>query len=70
MWQYLLRTKTYALQALVNQLEPEMREYHTDEPTTHLPLFYGASDASYADEPETRRSLQGYAFFFRGLIIN
>lgn len=69
-WQYLLGTKTYALQASVNQSEPEMREYHTDEPTTHLPLFYGASDASYADEPETRRSSQGYAFFFGGLMID
>ena len=46
-----------------------MREYHTNEPINH-PLFYGASDASYADEPETRRSSQGYAFFFGGLMID
>ena len=70
-WLYLLGTKTLALQASssADSSEPEMREYHTDEPINH-PLFYGASDASYADEPETRRSSQGYAFFFGGLMID
>jgi hypothetical protein len=68
-WKYLLGTKTYALQASADDPQSELREYHSDEPVSH-PLFYGASDASYADEPETRRSSQGYAFFFGGLMID
>jgi hypothetical protein len=46
-----------------------MAEYLTDNPTYRDPLFFGSSDASYADEPETRRSSQGYAFKFGGLMI-
>jgi hypothetical protein len=34
------------------------------------PLFYGASDAAFADEPETRRSSQGYIFKLYGLPID
>jgi hypothetical protein len=47
-----------------------MAEYLSDDPTYRDPLFFGLSDASYADEPETRRSSQGYAFKYRGLMIN
>jgi hypothetical protein len=47
-----------------------MAEYLSDDPTYHDPLFFGSSDASYADEPETRRSSQGYAFKFGGLMID
>jgi hypothetical protein len=47
-----------------------MAEYLSDNLTYHDPLFFGSSDASYADEPQTRRSSQGYAFKFGGLMID
>jgi hypothetical protein len=47
-----------------------MTEYLSDDLIYRDPLFFGSSDASYADEPETRRSSQGYAFKFGGLMID
>jgi hypothetical protein len=67
-WRYLLNTKALALEASASV--PDMAEYLTDDPTYRDPLFFGSSDASYADEPETRRSSQGYAFKFGGLMID
>jgi hypothetical protein len=67
-WRYLLNTKALALEASASA--PDMAEYLTDDPTYRNPLFYGSSDASYADEPETRRSSQGYVFKFGGLMID
>ena len=67
-WRYLLSTKTLALEAAAST--QDMAEYLSDGPTYHDPLFFGSSDASYADEPETRRSSQGYAFKFGGLMID
>lgn len=67
-WRYLLHTKALALEASASALD--MAEYLSDDPTYRDPLFFGSSDASYADEPETRRSSQGYAFKFGGLMID
>jgi hypothetical protein len=67
-WRYLLGTKALALEASASG--PDMAEYLTDDPTYRDPLFLGSSDTSYADEPETRRSSQGYAFKFGGLMID
>jgi hypothetical protein len=47
-----------------------MAEYLTDDPTYQDSRFFGSSDASYAEEPETRRSSQGYAFKFGVLMID
>jgi hypothetical protein len=47
-----------------------MSEYFSDNPAYRDPLFFGSADALYADEPETRRSSQGYAFKFGGLMID
>jgi hypothetical protein len=47
-----------------------MAEYISNNPIYHDSLFFGSSDASYANEPETCRSSQGYAFKFRGLMID
>jgi hypothetical protein len=33
-------------------------------------LFYGASDAAFADDLVTRRSLQGYLFMLYSMPIN
>ncbi|KAI1515853.1 Pol protein [Pyrenophora tritici-repentis] len=67
-WRYLLSTKALALEASASA--QDMAEYLSDDPTYRDPLFFGSSDASYADEPETRRSSQGYAFKFGGLMID
>ncbi|KAK1918636.1 hypothetical protein P3342_001685 [Pyrenophora teres f. teres] len=67
-WRYLLGTKSLALEASANA--KDMAEYLSDDPTYRDPLFFGSSDASYADEPETRRSSQGYVFKFGGLMID
>jgi hypothetical protein len=67
-WRYLLSTKALALEAFANA--QDMAEYLSDDPTYHDPLFFESSDVSYADEPETRRSSQGYAFKFGGLMID
>jgi hypothetical protein len=34
------------------------------------PLFYGASDAAFADNLVTQRSLQGYLFMLYGMPID
>jgi hypothetical protein len=34
------------------------------------PVFFGASDAAFADEPDTRRSSQGYTFRLYGMTID
>jgi hypothetical protein len=67
-WQYLLSTKGYALEASAS--EHDFIEYITDDPDYKDPLFFGSSDASFADEPETRRSSQGYVFKFGGMTID
>jgi hypothetical protein len=67
-WRYLLSTKALALEASAST--HDIAEYLTDDLTYRDPLFFRSSDASYADEPETRRSSQGYAFKFGGLMID
>ena len=67
-WRYLLSTKALALEASAST--HDMTEYFSDNPDYRDPLFFGSSDASYADEPDTRRSSQGYAFKFGGLMID
>ena len=67
-WEYLLGTRGYALEASASN--HDLIEYITDDPNYRDPLFFGSSDASYADEPETRRSSQGYAFKFSGMTID
>lgn len=67
-WEYLLGTKGYALEASASK--HDLTEYITDDPNYKDPLFFGSSDASYADEPETRRSSQGYVFKFGGMTVD
>ncbi|UPX17729.1 uncharacterized protein EKO05_0008069 [Ascochyta rabiei] len=67
-WRYLLSKKALALEASASS--HDMAEYLSDDPTYRDTLFFGSSDASYADEPETRQSSQGYAFKFGGLMID
>lgn len=67
-WRYLLGTRAYALQA--SSTVSNLVECITDNPSYKDPLFFGSSNASYADEPETRRSSQGYLFKFGGMTID
>jgi hypothetical protein len=67
-WEYLLGTKGYALEAFASK--HDLIEYITDDLDYRDPLFFGAFDAFYADEPETRRSSQDYAFKFGGMTID
>ncbi|KAI1007816.1 hypothetical protein K3495_g424 [Podosphaera aphanis] len=67
-WRYLLGTKTYALQAAAS--ESSLIECITDDLSYKDSLFFGSSDASYADEPDPRRSSQGYLFKFGGMTID
>jgi hypothetical protein len=67
-WRYLRSTKALALEASTSA--QGIAEYLSDDPTYRDPLFFGSSDASYADEPETRRRIQGYAFKFDELMID
>lgn len=54
-WRHILETKYRALQAqAVN--EAEIQEYLTTPQDYRDPIFFGASDASFADNIETRRS--------------
>lgn len=47
-----------------------MTEYISNDLLYRDPLFFRSSNASYADEPKTRWSSQGYSFKFRGLMID
>lgn len=67
-WRYLLGTKAYALEASVTN--NQLSEYINDDITYKDPLFFGSSDAFFADEAETRRSSQGYIFKFGGMEID
>jgi hypothetical protein len=54
-WRYLLGTKSLALQA--SGYRPGIQEFvSVPESTEVVPIFFGSSDASFADVPETRRS--------------
>ena len=64
-WRYLLGTRTLALQASGNGDLDAVNHL-----STTTPLFFGASDASYADEPTTRKSSQGYLFQLGGLTVD
>lgn len=55
-WGYLSSTRYLALEASASSSKPE--------------LFFGASDASFADEPATRKSSQGYLFKLAGMCID
>ena len=61
-------TRGYALQAFASA--HKLLEYVTDDSSYKDPLFFGALDASFADNPNTRCSSQGYLFKFGGMTID
>ncbi|KAK7178015.1 Retrovirus-related Pol polyprotein from transposon TNT 1-94-like protein 1 [Paraphaeosphaeria sporulosa] len=71
-WKFLIGTQWHAICA--SATEKGVNNYLIGaEPTIAAgiePLFYGASDASFADDPATRRSSYGYLFKLFGLPID
>jgi hypothetical protein len=68
-WRHILETKYRALQAQAID-EVEIQEYLTTPQDYRDPIFFGASDASFADDVETRRSSQGYIFQLFGMTVD
>ncbi|KAF7577972.1 Dimer-Tnp-hAT domain containing protein [Pyrenophora tritici-repentis] len=50
--------------------EVEIQEYLATPQDYRDPIFFGASDASFADDVETRRSSQGYVFQLFGMTVD
>lgn len=68
-WRHIVETKYLALQAhAVN--EGGIQEYLTTPQEYRDPIFFGASDAAFADDVETRQSSQGYIFQLFGMTVD
>jgi hypothetical protein len=68
-WRHILETKYRALQAQAIN-EGGMQEYLATPQDYCDPIFFGASDAAFADDVETRRSSQGYVFQLFGMTVD
>jgi len=62
--EYLYATKDHSLHYNASILEEVI--YIAEEHENNKPPFYAASDASFADDKTTRKSLQGYIFYLFG----
>jgi hypothetical protein len=74
-WRFLIRTRNLALKA--SALTADNNEYsisgpapEADNPLHPEPIFFGASDASFADDLSTRASSDGYLFKLFGMPID
>jgi hypothetical protein len=67
-WQYLYGTRYLALSARGG--EPTQTYANKVDPTTPVPTFFGAADASFGDDVETRRSSTGYVFMLYGMPVD
>ncbi|KAF7573279.1 hypothetical protein PtrM4_081840 [Pyrenophora tritici-repentis] len=68
-WRFLVKTRNFALKA--SALTPDNTGYSI--PGTAFnpePIFFGAADASFADDLSTRRSSDGYLFKLFGMPID
>jgi len=65
-WQYLYGTRYLAISA---QGGEPTQTYATKINST-TPTFFGAADASFGDDVETRRSSAGYVFMLYGMPID
>jgi hypothetical protein len=66
-WRYVIGSETRAICADGRKIDTGTF-YGADQVTE--PAFFGASDASYADEPDTLRSSEGYVFMLAGMPID
>jgi hypothetical protein len=67
-WQYLYGTRYLAISARGG--EPTQTYATKIDSTTPSPTFFGAADASFGDDIETRRSSAGYVFMLYGMPID
>ena len=77
-WRFLIRTRNLAMKT--SALTPDNTGYSVPGPTPNTtpntknpelePIFFGASDASFADDPLTRASSDGYLFKLFGMPID
>jgi hypothetical protein len=65
-WRYLIGKKEYSISG---GSDSSQNHYLLDEAPIE-PVFFGASDAAFADDPETRRSSQGYIFKLFGMPVD
>jgi hypothetical protein len=68
-WRHIFEMKYRALQAQAVD-KGGMQEYLATPQDYRDPIFYGASDAAFADDVETRRSSQGYVFQLFGMTVD
>ena len=68
-WCHILETKYRALQAQAVD-QGGIQEYLTTPQDYRDPIFFGASDAAFGDDVETRQSSQGYIFQLFGMTID
>jgi hypothetical protein len=69
-WKYLIGQKRLAIGAHGDQSNRTIYMGSSLGGAETEPLFYGASDAAFADDLPTRRSSQGYLFILYGMPIN
>jgi hypothetical protein len=74
-WRFLIRTRSLALKA--SALTSDNNAYSIPGPTPNVdnpldpePIFFGASDTSFADDSSTRASSDGYLFKLFGMPID
>jgi hypothetical protein len=65
-WQYLYGTRYLAISARGG----EPTQTFATKVNSSLPTFFGASDASFGDDEETRRLSAGYVFILYGMPID
>ncbi|KAI1663301.1 Pol protein [Pyrenophora tritici-repentis] len=69
-WKYLIGQKRLAIGAHGDQSSRTIYTGSSLGSAETEPLFYGASDAAFADDLPTRRSSQGYLFMLYGMPID
>jgi hypothetical protein len=69
-WKYLIGQKRLAISAHGEESSRTIYAGSSLGGAGTEPLFYGASDAAFADDPPTRRSSQGYLFMLYGMPID
>jgi hypothetical protein len=71
-WQYLYDFRFWAIGATTAPSENAnyITQLSNNNDTVQEPLFFGASDAAFADDPDTARSSFAYVFKLYGMVID
>jgi hypothetical protein len=65
-WEFLYGTRYLA----INARRGELTQTYATKVDATTPTFFGAADASFGDDVETRRSSAGYVFTLYGMPID